>query len=72
MNIENLSKRDLLVWKYVVEGLTIREIADKLGIRFDAANMRIGLLYLRLGLPHEDGVSRRTQLVRAAQQFTGA
>lgn len=69
MNIEHLSERELLVWKYVVEGLSIQQMADKLGIRFEAAHARIYRLCYKLGLPHDPNVSRRTQLIRAAERF---
>ena len=69
MNVENLSEYELLVWKYVAEGLSTQEMAAKLGIRFEAAQARIYRLCYQLGLPDDPTVPKRTQLVRAAQRF---
>lgn len=69
VNIERLTERDLLVWKYIAEGLNARQLAERLGIRFEAAAARIGMLHMRLGLTHDPNKSKRMQIIEAAMRF---
>ena len=43
--------------------------AEKLGMEPSLVHHRIGWLLIKLELPDDPRVSRRTQLVRAAQRF---
>jgi DNA-binding NarL/FixJ family response regulator len=69
MGVEDLTERELQIWKYVVQGLPISQIAKEMGANSTYIRVKLRTLCKKLGISNEPLTPRHRLLYEAAQEY---